>query len=199
MKYLLLIAIALLPTNVFCQTIPRWNIPDNSGIMVNNKRTDSIGNQSIEYYLTNPNIDLFSKEFYKGNYQLYDNLETFGMMDSIFSINPTTQPFYFYNFCRMVEMADGAIGEPVMETCYKYIGQNPCKFFFFLSDKHYNIDIKDWITQLEFVTYYYKEEYLPFIETTDANIQKNCSNYIIEWDSFKKQMLEYANKHKDDK
>jgi hypothetical protein len=67
----------------------------------------------ISFYITNKNIPQVCKDLYAGKRQPSDDSDIISLMDSIFTSNKETAPFYFLTLTRTMANADGAYAEPL--------------------------------------------------------------------------------------
>lgn len=59
-------------------------------------KPDSIAGRPLSYYLNHPDIDPYSKLFVQGRYALHENMARCVFIDSLFTENEETAPFYAY-------------------------------------------------------------------------------------------------------
>ncbi|MEO5947277.1 MAG: hypothetical protein ABIP79_10720 [Chitinophagaceae bacterium] len=132
--------------------------------------------KSISFYLAHPNVSKAAKKFYK-NIPLYrknpgkyyfgnPNIESFvgEVMDSIFTANNDTRPFYLYLHNINGDMADGALLLTVMYDRFNFISSYPARFFQYMIDNPQEKDkyFKKWSASLG--------DYFNQTCTEDANI-----------------------------
>lgn len=111
---------------------------------LNKKRVDSLNGKPISYYLTHKGIDSFSKAFYRGQFPIFYDDISMGIMDSVLTENKQTRPFYLYNFNRMVEMVDAAVAEDAGGRAIAYFEKHTCEFLKSLKDEKYSPNIENW-------------------------------------------------------
>lgn len=100
----------------------------------------------VSFYLAHPKVSNAAKKFYK-NIPLYrknpgkyyfgnPNIESVvgAVMDSIFTGNNETRPFYLYLHNRNGDMADGALSLSVMYDRFNFISSYPAWFFQYMID-----------------------------------------------------------------
>lgn len=63
--------------------------------------------QSISYYTTHPDISQEAKDYYARLFNANNSDKIYGIMDSIFTDNSDTRPFYIFLACRMITEANG--------------------------------------------------------------------------------------------
>lgn len=175
-----------IPTLSLGQIVPERNIPDSTGRMVNIIRIDSLNDKPIEYYLNHYGIDYFSKEFYQGNFRVSDDAATFSLMDSILTDNDNTRPFYLFNFCRIIEMSDGALSEGAAEYCREFILKHPCEYLKICSDKDYKTIRFQWAGFIGF-SLYNIDNYKKLV--TEIEMHKCVSNSLI-WEQTKHEIYD---------
>ncbi len=102
--------------------------------------------KSFSFYLGHPKISTAAKRFYKNLpgyqkdhsrlYAYYDKNEItmVSVMDSIFSGNNDTRPFYLYLINRMSPMSDGEMTEVICQREMNFVYKNASFFFHFMHD-----------------------------------------------------------------
>jgi len=96
----------------------------------------SFGGHPILFYLRHPQIPQVAKDLYLGNAKPTDDDQTLALMDSIFTGNTTTQPFYFLTLTRTMSKADGAYSEPLGLMVKEFVEQQPDRLVaYFLNEK----------------------------------------------------------------
>ena len=117
---------------------------------------DSFGGHPILFYLRHPQIPQVAKDLYLGRAEPTDNDETLALMDSIFTKNTVTQPFYFLTLTRTMPKADGAYAEPLVIMAKEFAEQQPKRFTtYFLAEKLLTVkDFNNWgeCVAMEFYT-----------------------------------------------
>ncbi|MDO7876060.1 hypothetical protein Q5H93_15050 [Hymenobacter sp. ASUV-10] len=97
---------------------------------------ESFGGNSILFYLRHPQIPQVAKDLYLGHAEPSDDDKTLALMDSIFTKNTVTQPFYFLTLTRTMPKADGAYSEPLGIMAKEFVEQHPSRFAaYFLTEK----------------------------------------------------------------
>lgn len=163
------------------------NNPKTNHNLTNKKFTAKIDDKPITYYLNHPDIDKYSKMFYQGQFQLYDNSETFGFLDSLTTNNKDTRPFYFYVFNSVLSVSDGALSEYVSEICLKYIEKRPCEFLNYIKTDEYKANESKWTGFIGFQLYS-KTEFDKFVISTDRKINSNCQELKSDWNILKNEI-----------
>lgn len=81
-----------------------------STVLVN----DSIFNgHPLTFYINHDKIPQVCKDLFSGVRQPSDEIDVLSLLDSIFTTNDETRPFYFLTITRTMEKADGAYAEPL--------------------------------------------------------------------------------------
>ncbi len=83
----------------------------------------------ISFYLTNRQIPQVCKDIFTKKIPVSDDIEVLSLMDSIFTNNKDTGPFYFLTLTQTMEKADGAYAEPLGVMCRKFIETRTKEFF----------------------------------------------------------------------
>jgi hypothetical protein len=111
---------------------------------------ESFGGRPILFYLRHPQIPQVAKDLYLGRAEPADDDQTLALMDSVFTKNTVTQPFYFLVLTRTMPVADGAYAEPLGLMVKEFIEQQPARFAgYFLTEKL--LTSKDFDNWAEFV------------------------------------------------
>ncbi len=167
--------------------IPVENNPQTKSNLTNKNFIARINNKPLSYYLNHPEIDKYSKMFYQGQFQLYDNSETFGFLDSLMTKNNDTRPFYFYVFNSVLSISDGALSEYVVEICLDYFKSYTCDFISFDRNSEIAVFKTTWT---DFIGWqlYTKAEYDKFTVLIDKKIKNQCPDFINDWNSLKNEI-----------
>jgi hypothetical protein len=183
---LLFLSIILL-ASCYGQHLSKENDPTLHPYLVNTKPIKTINSKAISFYLNNKTIDENSKLFYKGQFAISDDEETFAICDSITTDNPITRPFYLYNFCRVLEISDGAISEVMGEYCTAYMVKFPCEFIKNVKSEENNLPIGRW---LDFVAFeqYSKSDLENFIKQIEKKLSDECMDSLPSWAKIKKEL-----------
>ena len=174
-------------TSINFSNIPEENKPAPVQSLTNIQFTGTIDGRSITFYLNQPRIDPFSKMFYQGQFQLADNDETYGFLDSVITKNKATRPFYFFVFNSAVGMADGAIAEVMAETCLEFFTKYPCTFFKYSISEECRVDMPKWAELIAFQLND-KAGYIKLKARVDKLLNSSCSSYLNEWTEFQKEL-----------
>jgi hypothetical protein len=120
----------------------RRNDPKKHPTLTNKKTVDKLNGRPIDFYLNHKDIDTPAKLFYKGQYALYDDEETFRFLDSVLTENTETRQFYFFIYNQAMEVTDGALAEYMTSVSRHYLEKYPCEFLLHLNDKVSKIDLE---------------------------------------------------------
>src|SRR4051812_9794838 len=83
----------------------------NISIFVFNFTSFSQSPDNINYYQNHKGISKAAKDFYAGKFKASDDTKSLSILDSLYTKNNSTRPFYIYLACRMMEKSDGALSE----------------------------------------------------------------------------------------
>ncbi len=174
MKYFLCIILAL-PFTAGAQLIK------------NTVKTDSLNGRPVYYYLNHEDVGSIAKSFYSGQLGIGDNEETKGIIDSIFTDDEETLPFFLYNFNRLLAIADKTTVEDAGTDAKDFILKNPCFFFKSLRDAHFHMVVKNWVQPIGYTIGTRKalDAWTGLIEPV---LLANCKQYLPDWNNFKAQL-----------
>jgi len=190
MKTLLTITILIATTSItFGQETSEKNDPKKHPTLTNKKRVDNLDGRPIDFYLNHKDIDTPAKLFYKGQYALYDDEETFKFLDGILTENAETRPFYLFIYNQAMVVTDGALAEYMTSVCRRYIEKYPCEFLLHLDDKVSKIDLEKWTGFIGFDVYD-KDSFEKFALDIDRKVKTDCSTRKLEWDKVKVRIEE---------
>jgi hypothetical protein len=167
--------------------LPAENSPKTKHNLTNINFTAKIKDRPITYYLNHPDIDKYSKMFYQGQFQLYDNSETFGFLDSLMTQNNDTRPFYFYVFNSVLSLSDGSLSEYVAEICLKYFEKQPCEFLNYIKNDDYKANISKWNGFIGWQIYS-NINFDKFVISTNRIISDNCPELFADWNNLKNEI-----------
>ena len=88
--------------------------------------------QDIAYYLNHPQISTTAKDYYNGTFWASDDVRTFSILDSLYTYNDSTRPFYFLLVSNMMHRSDGALSELVGVACRNLLESHPNEALEFL-------------------------------------------------------------------
>lgn len=158
-----------------CQ-IPDMNNPDKFPFSVNKWFIKSLNGKPIEFYLNHPDIDKYSKLFYKGKFAVSDDTLTFAFLDSVLTNNQETKEFYLFVFNSVLRITDGALSEYIGQDCRMYFEKFPCDFIKLKDSELYSDNYQKWI---DFAGYEYYFEDNP-IETVNREIELIKKNLLLD-------------------
>jgi CTP:phosphocholine cytidylyltransferase-like protein len=185
MKTLLTIIILTVTASIAQgQEISEKNDPKKHPNFTNKNHVDKIDGRPIDFYLRHKAIDTPAKMFYKGEYALYDDEETFRFLDGILTDNAETRPFYLFIYNQAMEVTDGALAEYMTSICRRYLEKYPCEFLLHLNDKVSRIDVEKWTGFIGFDVYD-KETFDKFVMGIDQKVKGNCPTRKSYWDKVK--------------
>lgn len=153
---------------------------------VNSVQITALDGRPIGFFLNHPEIDNYSKKFYKGEYCISGDSIPSNILDSLFTENPETRPFYFFIFNQIVEMSNGKMEEKVASRCLRYIEKYPCEFFNSFNKPEININVVKWTTYIgkelkdrnSFAAY--KGSIDPRIKASCLDIQDLAKSFFVE-------------------
>jgi hypothetical protein len=166
------------------QEIAEKNNPKKHPTLTNKTFVDKIDGRSIEFYLSHKSIDSPAKLFYKGEYALYDDEETFSFLDSILTKNSEKRPFYLFVYNQAMKVTDGGLSEYMANVCKRYFEKFPCEFLANLNDKISETDLEKWTGFIGFEIYD-RKAFESFAADVDKKVNSNCSTKKPDWDKLK--------------
>jgi hypothetical protein len=166
------------------QPVEEKNSPLKHSTLTNKTFVDKINGHPITFYLNHKDILPAAKQFYKGEYALYDDGETFGFLDGILTDNNETRPFYIYIYEQAMKVTDGALAEYMAGVCRRYFVKYPCEFLSNKNDEALKLDIEKW-TELIGFDIYDLESFKNVTLNIDKEIKKTCTTYSKDWDKVK--------------
>jgi hypothetical protein len=185
MKTLLTIIILTIATRIIHgQEILEKTDPQKHPTFTNKNYVDKIDGRPIDFYLSHKDIDTPAKLFYKGEYALYDDEETFRFLNGILTENAETRPFYLFIYNQAMEVTDGALTECMTSICRRYVEKYPCEFLLHLNDKVSRIDVEKWTGFVGF-DIYDKKWFDKFVIDIDQKVKGNCATSKSNWDKVK--------------
>jgi hypothetical protein len=104
------------------------------GTALNEKQNEKMKNillfagHPISFYLEHRQIPQICKEIYLKTTPPTDDNKTLGLMDSLFTNNKETRPFYFLTLTETMKKADGAYAEPLGIMAKKFVEENTKEF-----------------------------------------------------------------------
>jgi len=148
----------------------------------------SISGIPIGEYLARNDIDSLSKLFIQGKHGLkeesYD--ENRYLLDSIYTKNPQTKAFYFYQLNRIIGMAKtdfhyySQMRSDLSYACSNFLLHDPCYFFQMVKSGPYSYNYMEW------KKYFHRGLWNSEIETlqkagTEYRIKTDCGKYLSEF------------------
>jgi hypothetical protein len=166
------------------QPVEEKNDPLKHSTLTNKTFVDKINGHPITFYLNHKDILPAAKQFYKGEYALHDDEETFGILDGILTDNIETRAFYIYIYEQAMKVTDGALAEYMAGVCRRYFVKYPCEFLSNKNDEVLKLDIEKW-TELIGFDIYDLESFKNVTLNIDKEIKKTCTTYSKDWDKVK--------------
>ena len=148
----------------------------------NRNKVFSLDGHPINFYLNHPQIDSYSKMFFKGDLSIANDPITNSILDSVLTKNPETRPFYFFVFNQIVDLSDGKMVDSVACKCLEYVEKYPCEYFNAYNQPDININVVKWTTYIG-LTLKDRSKYADFKSSVDIRL-KNCSDVQDLWKSF---------------
>ena len=96
----------------------------------------------ISVYLNDKQISKSAKDFYKGKFKASDDSNTLSILDSFYTKNNHTRPFYFYLVSMMLKKTDGSLSEALSNSCEEYLERHPDNIIDFLYSTNKLVDEK---------------------------------------------------------
>jgi len=190
MKTLLTIIILTAMTSItFGQGTSEKNDPKKHPTLTNKKRVDNLNARPIDFYLNHKDIDTPAKLFYKGQYAVYDDQETFRSLDGILTENAETRPFYLFIYSQAMIVTDGALAEYMAGVCRRYVEKYPCEFLLNLEDQTSMIDLEKW-TGFIGLDLYDKDSFEKFVFVIRKKVKTDCSTRTLDWEKVKVKIEE---------
>ncbi len=193
MKVRLILFLLLISLTGYGQ-IPELNNPEKFPNQINKWFVDSLNNKPINYYLNHPEIDKYSKLFYKGKFAVSDDNLTFSILDSVLTPNQETKAFYLFVFNSILRITDGALSEYIGLDCRAYLEKYPCDFIKLKNNKLYSDNYQKWIDFSAF-EYYFEQEPIRTInekmEIIKPIVEVNCKNHNTELENIRLKLIEF--------
>jgi len=100
----------------------------------------------ISFYLTHKQIPQVCKDLYNGKRQPSDEVDILSLLDSIFTSNIETKPFYFLTITKTMEKADGAYAEPLGMMGKQFVEKRTTEFvdYFINNSLLTDKDFEEW-------------------------------------------------------
>ena len=74
--------------------------------------------KNFDFYYSHPQVSQEAKEYYAGLYSVNNSEKAYTVMDSAFTQNDETRPFYIYLVCRMLGEADENMMSEISIICH---------------------------------------------------------------------------------
>lgn len=87
----------------------------SSGLLV-----QAQGLQSFNYYLSHPQVSQDAKDYYAGQFNINTSERVYSVLDSAFTQNSITRPFYIYLISKMIPEAENSLLAEINIIC-KYL------------------------------------------------------------------------------
>jgi len=151
---------------------------------------EKIGNRTLKEYLLDENIPQVFKDVFQQKQGLYDNDETFTLIDSLSSTDKERHPFYFVLATRAMWWSDGAFSEPLGMAIRKYVESNTKQFLAYFSTEVVltQFDFQQWAKYTLYEILIDSDENIAEVENTRNLMRKNCkqcsSEKIVMIDKF---------------
>ncbi|MDQ3110104.1 MAG: hypothetical protein M3R17_09430 [Bacteroidota bacterium] len=147
-------------------------------------REDSLAGRPITFYLQHPGIPKIAKDIYTGKTPVTDDSSIMALMDSVFTKNKETQPFYFLTITGTMKQADGAYAEPLGTMARKYVETQTSDFLNYfineplLTEEHFNLWARNvaWEIMLDAEVQREKAE----VKITETKMKANCKSCTKE-------------------
>lgn len=181
LRLLITVLIILYPDVVFCQPV-NFNKPVQQAGIINKKRVAAIKGKPVAFYLAHPKIDSESKRFYKGEIALKSDLGNCTFLDSLYTDNSETRPFYFFILNTIIDLSANPGDEKLSDNCLLYIEKFPCEFFGDLDNPGTEINVVKW-TNYVGLRMSNPQIHVRFRNAVDQKLT-SCSQYSDLWRSF---------------
>lgn len=73
--------------------------------------------QNFDYYFAHPDVSQDAKEYYANMFDLNSSNKTYSILDSAFTDNNDTRPFYVYLICKMLPEASPELLKEINIVC----------------------------------------------------------------------------------
>jgi hypothetical protein len=159
---------------------------------------DEFYGRKISYYLSHSEIPLVCKEIFLKKRKVSDDNEVLALMDSLFTKNNETRPFYFLTLTRTMEKADGAYAEPLGIMSKKFVENHTKEFFdYFINEPLLSQnDFKEWaltvIGEIKIVAENNEREEFESLKTIMTN---NCSECDLKQKEKLNEFLKLIENH----
>lgn len=111
----------------------------------------SQGLQNFDYYYAHPAVSQDAKEYYARLFNINSSNKTYSIMDSVYTNNDDTRPFYVYLVCRMLKEAEGGLLTELNIVCRQIAELYPSTLIpvLYAGKNYVDEDIKDlWASRM---------------------------------------------------
>ncbi|NLR95117.1 SH3 domain-containing protein [Flammeovirga agarivorans] len=154
----------------------------------NKKFTRQIDGKPITYFLNHTSIDIYSKMYYQGIYQISDSEITFNLLDSVTTDNIDTRKFYLFNFSNILQESDGALSEAIGSYCLNYLKKYPLEVNLLKTKLYQDNSYEKFISFSAFEIYFSENPYEE-LDNLFNDIMYNYSEYEQELLFIKKDIF----------
>jgi len=157
-------------------------IPSESKIISQPNKTDNLkklSDHSISFYLNHRQIPNVCKDLYTNKRSPSDDNDVLALLDSIFTNNNETRPFYFLTLTKTMEKADGAYAESIGIMAKNFVEKRSEEFIKYFANEPMltKKDFEEWAISIA------GEIQISFENSENEEIQKlkntminNCSS-----------------------
>jgi hypothetical protein len=122
-------------------------ILDNSLNQIGGNGLDStFRGHPIKYYIDHDQIPQICKDLFSSVRQPSDENDVLSILDSIFTTNDQTRPFYFFTITRTMDEADGAYAEPLGMMGKQFVETRTLDFVGYFDEEQLltDTDLEQW-------------------------------------------------------
>jgi hypothetical protein len=135
-------------TQYSCQMVKdKFDVIDAAVEQANETKRDSIlAGHPIQFYLNHPDIPQVCKDLFTNVRKPTDDADVLSLLDSVFTSNDETRPFYFLTITKTMAKADGAYAEPLGIMAKKFVEERTKEFvsYFLRESLLSDIDFQEW-------------------------------------------------------
>ena len=179
----ILIYLSVVSQSVHGQVTPSVNDPQKNPNTINKIRVSHLQGKPIQFYLDHEGINSVAKRFYRGEFAVSDDEQSFSIAGDLMKAPTETRPFYFFVVNRMIDLSDGALSEFLAEFCAAYLKQSSCEFIAWSEDKTYSVDKNKWAGFVAF-TLDNENAIDEYRRPVELSIRNNCPEKIGAWNYF---------------
>jgi len=144
----LIVLVFLLAAQFSCRSGDSKVMVDNlSNQKSNSDNSDStLRGHPFKFYIDHKQIPQVCKDLFINVRQPTDEADVLSLLDSIFTTNNETRPFYFFTITRTMSMADGAYAEPLGMMAKQFVETRTNDFVEYFKDERIltNTDFEEW-------------------------------------------------------